>query len=320
MLPVRSSELLKRLGLSTAWWLAHDEADLSGMVSLLSPGDDDDSWSVQTLTLETTLEQRELTDAEALAYAEGSVFVFGSGFIGRNERLDDRRSFVVRFPEAAIEVDPGGLPHTSDTQVLDVGSIFVESVNRAIRDQGIELLPAAKRLTKKMKRSGFDELEQPINIEGVSFSGDNLVLGLRWPVTAKGEPIVAILWGARAVLTDESWSAAALGSCPVSVQVITGVGSTKRPAGIRGMAEDATESNSNLHVLVGPTERDLVAKSVRSAAPLHLEIDLANKAVVQRQSFEGFRKVEALAPARSGGWMYALDDEDAIVLLVESRT
>jgi len=75
----------------------------------------------------------------------------------------------------------------------------------------------------------------------------------------------------------------------------------------------------DLHVLTGQTERSLAARKIKAGASRHVKIDVRQDSLtwsaVEVQRFEGFRKVEALAPREDGRWLYALDDEDAIVIL-----
>ncbi len=364
LLAVHSPDVLSQLDTSQAWWIAHDEAGLDSLVSVLyserGTGElADESWQVTTLQLGNIDDNPILTDAEALAHTEGYVFVFGSSFIGPNGKQDDRRSFVARFSEHDVvfsrslkgsnfakgdskkrsrknDKSKSATRLTAPVSVLDLHSHLTRSINTAITAQGVQLLKSHARVAKQMKKSikaGADLQPdmQPVNIEGASFVGDDLILGLRWPVTGDGQPLVVRLTDARLVLLSATWSAKDLAECRIAAYPVNAGGSPKRPVGVRGMTVDPEESGETIHLIVGPTDRDLAANRVQAAPYQHLRAHLTNNKTgllqtEQLQTFEGFRKVEAIAPLSPAdtepnpdpAWIYALDDEDAIVLLIET--
>ncbi len=365
LITVRSPNLLSLLGADQAWWLAHDEAGLGAMVSVVHSrhGMDkefDESWQVATLQLATIDSNPILTDAEALAHTDGFVFVFGSSFVGPKGLLDERRSFVVRFAEHDVTAGTpdakrsttkkSGTKKTKSNSrgqlsapasLLDLGTHLTRSINAAIEAQGIQLLEPHDRVAKQMRKSikagaDLDPGTQPINIEGAAFINDDLLLGLRWPVSSAGQPLLIRFEGARRVLLPTDWSVEALADCPTTVFPIDAGGTPKRPAGVRGMTVEAARLGETVHLITGPTERDLAADKVRSAPYQHLRVarvsdqtELLQTELLQ--TFEGFRKVEAVAPytddtntagttktaTDDADWIYALDDEDAIVLLIQ---
>lgn len=296
LLAVSSPSVLGDLGVDAAWWTCHDEGDVGGMVSLVCVNGD--AWTVRAIDLAAVSagsSDAERTDAEALARIGDTVFVFGSSFTGKSGSFDERRAFVARFSEAAA------IAGSASAEVLDVGTILVDRVSAALA-------------SADLLRAGGDEVV--INIEGAAFVGLDLVLGLRWPVSADGQPLLVRLTNAVAVFSDPSWSSTMLGELDTAPVVVDVGASVKRPAGVRGMAL----VDETIHLLTGQTERELAAKKVKAAPALHVSVDgsLARRRAssVEIQSFEGFRKVEGLAPMAEGRWLYALDDEDAIVLVV----
>lgn len=307
--------------------------DRNGGASLSADEDETVNWSIVpvTLCLKEGLRSEGgrsshddpvvLTDAEAMAYSDGMVFVFGSGFIDQKGRFDSRRSFVARFVEEDVLVGDDVIETVVD--VLELGSGLLAGLNEAIANQDVDLLDLGDRAAKRFAKSKFDGVEKPttdlhpINIEGAAVLADSLVLGLRWPVERGGHPLLAELMGGRHALTAKQWTRDALLECPISIHLLEQVGSKKRPAGIRAMST----SDGELHVVCGPTERDIAADRVRSALLQHLRVDLRSGGATQVRSFEGLRKVEALACATGdGGWLYALDDEDAVVLVMAEKS
>lgn len=299
MLPVMSDRILAELGCDEAWWVCHDEGDLGSMVSLLAapPHDDPERWSVSGIRLEADGPRR--TDAEAITRIDDTVFVIGSSFVGRSGVLDDRRAFIARFSEQDVSV----ADHSVKAQVLDLESTLMDRVVNALADT--ELLPAKD-----------DHVS--MNIEGAVVLDGDLILGLRWPVASDGRPLLVRFLGAAGVLSDADWSVERLAELAVAVHVVNSGATKKRPEGIRAM----TSHGPTIHATVGQTERDLVDGKAKPAAARHLRLDGGPDGLeieaTEIERFEGFRKVEALAPRSGGRWLYALDDEDAVVLLVSS--
>ncbi len=301
LLAVSSPSVLGELGVDAAWWTCHDEGDVGAMVSLVCMKAD--AWTVRAIDLDAVSagssdagsSDAERTDAEALARIGDTVFVFGSSFTGKSGSFDERRAFVARFSEAAA------IEGSASAEVLDVGTVLVDQVSAALA-------------SADLLRADGDEVV--INIEGAAFVGLDLVLGLRWPVSADGQPMLVRLTNAVAVFSNPSWSSTMLGELDAVPVVVDVAATAKRPAGVRGMAV----VDGTIHLITGQTERELAAKKVKAAPALHVSVDgsLARKRTdsVEIQSFEGFRKVEGLAPMTGGRWLYALDDEDAIVLVV----
>jgi len=73
-----------------------------------------------------------------------------------------------------------------------------------------------------------------------------------------------------------------------------------------------------MHLITGQTDRKLAANQIAAAPSRHLRIPNSTGTPEEIQTFEGYRKVEGLASRGSDGWIYVLDDEDTIVLLVDA--
>ncbi len=312
-------DLLAGIGLEEGYWLAHDEGGLgsAGRSMLSIVGQAADSWSTQPVELQPTGGNgpRPITDAEALATYKDWVFVVGSGFLGPDGKLDSRRAFVTRFAPTDLSQGPDGL--AGPAEILDLGSRLVTAVNEAFSDAPIELMapkPSVQRAANKA--TGLGPSATPINIEGAACSGSSLLLGLRWPTTIEGNPLVVevdngaeILASAWNADTADDLAARAMHVHPVALDQA----SPKKPLGIRALSVD---SNDQLHAVTGPTDRDIAAKKLKTGSYEHVEVDLQTGSTSGIETFEGYRKVEALAQRPNGSWLYGLDDEKAIVLLV----
>lgn len=299
---VRDPALLRGLDADAAWFVIHDEGTAHSMVSIVvrSRG----AFSVVPFEVDAGRGTR-LTDAEALTLDGDDVLIVGSGFIGPKNRVDERRSFIakVRAPRAP---EHRGQPAPID--IVELGASLMNGINHALEESDLDTMPLAKSVAKKMPTADT----QPINIEGAAVVNDDLVLGLRWPVTQSGNPILAIVHAFRSLF--------AMPESPLRISLVSlpDVGSGKRPSGIRGLSSrPGPGSNpSVLHAIIGPTDRSIAAEKARASALEHIAIDLNNPATVESiRTFEGYRKIEGLAPC-GNDWIYALDDEDAIVLLL----
>lgn len=287
LLAVESTELLASLEADAAWWTCSDEGDLDEMMSIV--GRRGREWFIEPVELAKGSKPR--TDAEALARIGEHVFVIGSNFTTKSGKRDERRAFITRFVERSID-------GRVEADTLDLGSGLV--------DRALDALDRTPLLDAKSSHDA-------VNVEGAAFIDDALVIGLRWPVSADGQPLLLRFAGAREILSGTDWSVDAFLRLDATV-ITVNVGATpKRPAGVRAM----TTHNRALHLVVGQTERDRAKGKTKPAAARHLQADWHGEelSVVELQRFEGFRRVEGLAPDVPGGWLYALDDEDAVVLL-----
>lgn len=309
--PITSPDVLRSLGAGEAWWLVHDEGGLEEMVSAVVFGDDGQPTLIAAdLAVD---EAAAVTDAEAIVRCGEQMLILGSAFVDGDGRLDHRRAFIARFAESSIEVhgDDRGRPTLrGSADVLMLGSAWVERVAAKVQADH-ELIRPAK---PGKRRPGAEEL---INIEGAAVVDDALVLGLRWPVTVDGHPVMAIIESARPVLESLRWTdetASSLLALPVTVRSIPEAGTVKRPAGIRAMSTGPGVDRA-VHVVTGPTERLLIHGGAKAAPLHHLRVDLDTGRSTTLETLEGYRKVEGLAPVSGGRWIYALDDDDAVVLL-----
>lgn len=301
-----------------AWWVAHDEAEGTELVSVLieEPGG---VWSVRDVALHgsarSTASPEDMTDAEALARTGDYVVVFGSGFLDGRGRLDGRRSFVSRFREDAVVFERDGKHKALSVEAdqLDLGSSLRVAFRDARALQGLELLAVTDAVAREMTKADEDGLV-PLNVEGAACLGDDLLLGLRWPVHASGNPFIVNLRGGASWLRSPDLTTDGLTDLSMTVDVAPTSGSQRRPNGVRGMTSDA---EGDLHLIVGSTERDLVDHKTKRSGFVHVQWDRrSNEAAQIVETFEGYRRVEGIA-RRNDGWIYALDDEDAVVVLTK---
>lgn len=317
LLPISDPAVLKSLGLDEGYWLAHDEGGIDAnaarsMVSIV--GRTDEEWLRRQVQLTPAdASARPVTDAEALASHGDWVFVVGSGFVGANNKIDRRRSFISRFSPAALDTEAKDL--IVEVETLDLGSTLLTAINRAFVSSAVELVEASSSAQKGVAKA-IGKGVTLINIEGAACSGSSLLLGLRWPVATEGRPIVTEIVGGADLLTAP-WTEntpTELAACEIHThEVAVADASTKKPLGIRALSVDHV---GGLHAISGPTDRDMAAAKLKAGAYNHISVDLETGTTALIETFEGYRKVEALAQRVGDGWIYGLDDEKAIVLLI----
>jgi hypothetical protein len=300
-----------------AYWTAIDEAPAAeclGIVARIGPGPGE--WRIEPVAVRQDRGSRKTRDVEGLARYDGWVYLIGSQFGGPGGPLESRRSFLARFRE------PKGAP-TKPVRMEVVRDRF--RLHRAINDAlAVSRLKLA-RLSEKASRDYIrrtrargrrrqkawaDRIllgDLPLNIEGAAFDDrGGLVLGLRFPVTASGQPIIVVLKELDGAFRSAGW-------WPVvqAIRVLTGAGSPRAPMGIR----DLELSGQDLHVLVGGIDPELVegapppsalsfehrfGRWTRGAATSKLPTRLVRR-------FRPGQRVEGLAGDGAGGFTYVAE-------------
>ncbi len=300
-----------------AYWTAIDEAPASKCLRIVArTGPGAGEWRVKPVTVGLDRGSRKTQDVEGIARFGGWVYLIGSQYGGPGGPLESRRSFLARFRE------PRGAPSRA-VRMEVVRDRF--RLHRAINDAlAVSRLPLA-RLSEKASR-GFirrtrslgrrehkawaDRIlpgDLPLNIEGASFDDQGgLLVGLRFPVTASGQPIIVELGAIEGAFGSAGWWPAVR-----AIRVLTGTGSPRAPFGIR----DLELSGGDLHVLVGGIDPELVdhapkpsARSfehrvgswTRGAASVSLPTRLVRR-------FRPGQRVEGLAGDGAGGFAYVAE-------------
>ena len=252
------------------------------------------------------------SDGEALARHDGFVYVAGSHFGTEEDGLQARRAFFARFGEAAV----------ADLQVWRAPFALHRLVNDALSERGIEPFPISDGARRDfIDATDHDDVaagDWPLNVEGIAFRpGGGLLVGLRSPVSAAGDPLLVELGG----------FADAFGSQlpPVTaVWTLEGAGSNAAPAGVRDL--EAESEADTFSVVTGCLDRELLRSADRESTPdfEHWSFTLpaggAGGPVAParlRTLPSELRRVEGVARRPGGsGYVYVTDDEDRITLLL----
>lgn len=252
LLPVHSPEVLAAYAGRRAFWTVLDEGPIEDCLALLVERTDG-SWRAHHVVVDAGDECGRTEDGEALAYVDGWVYVIGSHFGSKGGPLRPKRAFVARFREA----DAAG----GKVKMAVVRNRFRlhRAVNDALAGAAITPLPPGDRVRHRfivetiergtarakswVSRVAHDDL--PLNVEAAAFTATGtLLLGLRFPVTERGEPILVEVDGVAGMFDDDprTWPRV------LGAYALAGVTPPGVLTGLRAMYVDRT---GRYHAVIG---------------------------------------------------------------------
>lgn len=335
LLCLRNQRLLDERGWDRAFWILSDEAAAHRALAVLGrhrgrDGAAPEDWEVVRLKARRTKRSsgKATDDGEALARAGSWIYAFGSQFGSKDGPLEPARHFVARFNEALIESRPGKLK--AEIEVARPAFLLHRLVNDALRAADMEPIPRGENARLdyvravldygekegKRWRERVDPGDQPVNVEGATFlPNGRLLLGLRFPVTEDGHPILVEIDG-----IDRLFEGGRAGGGPPQVTrlfTLPAVGSAEVPAGVRELDQQGT----TVHVVTGDLDSDPDESLVIADHPEGIEACSAHHVfelpadgggeVDSREvlSFSDDANVEGITVEIDGGVWYAHDDE-----------
>ncbi len=319
-----ASGLLAAAGSGEAYWSVLDEQRVEDSIVLIGrSGTAPGGWHLERMTGRFRAPDLRTSDGEALARHDGFVYVVGSHFGSEDDGLQARRAFVARFREADVVERPGA---RVDLDVWRSPFALHRLINDALRERAIALFPisddARRAFIEATRADGHDDViagDWPLNVEGAAFRSDgSLLVGLRAPVSAAGEPLVVELGGFAAAFPPGSELP------PVTrIWILERVGSPTSPAGIRDL--EVEPDGEALSVITGCMDRELLRRGDREQTPefKHWTVSLPRGGAggsltpTLVQSFPAeLQRLEGVARRPDGGYVYMTDDEDRITLLL----
>jgi hypothetical protein len=247
LLRVENAPLLRANGWKRAFWVAFDEGKTGSPLGLLGQRNDDSKWELREVSLTPRDDQSRIDDTEALARKGGFIYLIGSHFGKKKGTLEAIRQFVARFRESEVQ---GASPEAH----LDIRRDDFQLhrlLNDALAQRNVDLITRGTseennyiKKTQESGESGRDRVkkdDRALNIEGATFlESGQLALGLRYPVTSQGEPLVLVLDDVDALFPKV-----------VAVWSLRGAGSPTRLHGIRALESAGGE----IQAIVGSIER-----------------------------------------------------------------
>lgn len=332
-------ELLRSAGFDEAFWGALDEGPVEENLILVghrAGAGEHEGWACQKLNVTPDFYRGRTDDAEGMARHGGFIYVLGSHFGGRKGPLDPRRAFIARFDESAAR---GALDGSSvNLEVRRTPFLLHRVVNDALKAASVELMPpgsdsqrayihATSKLGAKRGKQWAPHItdgDLPINFEGFDLLDDGrALLGLRFPCTAEGKPIILCVRG-----LPQLFEAASKPPSVDAIYVLDQTGSKEQPAGVRALHR----KGKILHVVTGPVTHEKRDEPLARDFPgtceqpcEHWEFDLPGQRQVQNiqgrclEKFEPGILVEGLTETSSGRFIYAVDSADGIELQVSAQ-
>lgn len=215
LLPVHAAEVLDSYGWRRAFWTVLDEGSVEHSIALLGERESG-RWDAHLLAAEVPPAVAGRTeDAEALAHRDGYIYVIGSHFGSKRGPLKAKRAFVARFREA-----DAAAAHACHLDVARNQFRLHRAVNDALRASTVESLRPGvgvrdRFITETISRGTAKAKpwvgriavhDRPVNVEAAAFTpAGTLLLGLRYPVSDTGEPLLVELSDVESLFdADES--------------------------------------------------------------------------------------------------------------------
>jgi hypothetical protein len=321
--PVHEPGLLAAHGWDAAYLTVLDEGPVEDCVAVLghaAGAGPVEGWSSERISFDAGDMRGRTEDAEAVCVRDGTVYVIGSHFGSKDGPLQPKRHWLARFDHDGLE---RGLQHACPSlEVVRTKFRLHRAVNDALRAAPIDLFAldddardvfvgAARRDGRKRGKGWLERLAEddlPINVEGATFLPDGaLLLGLRFPTTADGRPLLVELPDVDALFAGETPSCRSVwwlepdgapGGPPLGVRALDGehvvLGSL-----------DALGKDSAL-VAAHPEAGEAGCRHVRhdplppGGGPVPTELV---------HDFGGLRSVEGVAEAPEGHVLYVVDED-----------
>jgi len=332
LLRVADDQLLGHFGWDRAFWSVLDEVDVADCVALIGHRDGaepEQGWQIHRLSATRHGDGGRADDAEALAPHDGWVYLFGSHHGGKDGPIRRREQWVARFDESAVVVeDDAGVPGAS-LEVVSTAFSLHRLVNDALADADVALLPMGAQTSAAFIDETVDRLRDtpdeggvragdfPINIEGAEITPSGaLLVGLRYPVSADGCPLVVQL---------DSCAALFDGRLPAveAVWEVEAVGRNGELAGVR----DLCLVGDRLHLITGDLDSAGKGSVIRAdhpggrstvsthyAAPFTGGTGGGRLHAEPVREFPDHPRIEGIAADGEGQFFYVSDEDEAVRL------
>ncbi len=340
LLTIEDEGLLGEHGWDLGFWAVLDEGEIADCVAAIghrrgSP--EHEGWEIERLRAEVDGDAGKTEDAEAITRDErtGYVYILGSHFGSKSGPLQPKRGFVARFREA----DVGRVTEDPAMQLGVSRRSFAlhRLINDALRESDLDLVPLGEQSHKALIEATIErgdkkgkkwaglvrEDDYPINIEGAAFRhSGTLLLGLRFPTTADGRPILVELEGIDRLFDP--------GDALPEVRgfwIVDAVGKNGDIAGVRDLYLARTEGGEELHLVTGNVDsRDKQSVLVkdyaggRQTVATHFRCDLppdAHSGDLRGEfvrEFPSLPRVEGIAITNDGRFFYVTDEDEGVHL------
>ena len=334
LLKVEDGALLRAHGWDLAFWAVLDEGRIENCVAVIghqSGAGIAEGWEIERLRARAVGDGGKTEDAEAITNHDGLIYIFGSHFGSKAGPLQPKRGFVARFREA--EVGHATEDPAMEIEVTRRSFALHRLINDALADRGPKLIPLGQKSyeafiaatirhgeRENKKWAGLvREGDYPLNFEGAAFREDGpLLLGLRFPTSADGRPVLVELGGVERLFEPGGERPEVLG-----FWVVDAVGREGEMAGVRDLALAGGEihlvtgnvdSRDKQSVLVQdyPGGRETVATHFRAELPGDEHAGTLRAEFVRE--FPTLPRVEGIAISGNDRFFYVTDEDEGVHL------
>jgi hypothetical protein len=334
--PVLSADARAARGWDLALLTVLDEAPAERAIAILSHDEDaphGEGWDAHRIDADPVGAPAGKTeDAEACAQFDGRIYLMGSQFGKKAGPLNASRSWIARVDEGSLSAALDG--GRAELEVVRTRFGLHRALNDAVSEAGVELIAlgdharrvyiddtiAIGRRKKKRWAGRVEPGDYPFNIEAMEFRANgDVLLGVRYPVTSRGQPLLIELCDIDAIFDDPD----VLPSCR-NVWVLDDVGDPAAPAGIRALH---THGDDVFDAVVGDLDAPDKGATVledhpegREAPSRHVSFRLPPRragGVVSAETIHDFgdvRRVEGIVVDDGGHAHYVLDEEGRVAL------
>ena len=331
LLLVRNQGLLAAKAWDLAFWTVGDEKRVEDNIALIGHTASSPlgkGWELAEVEAYCTACPK-TDDAEAICRKDGWVYIIGSHFGKKAGPLKAKRQFAARFRERdvaaadkpALQLDASvnefrfhraindALAHMEEDLIELTGVERVKFIADTLR----EGLKDGDTWTARIKDSDW-----PINIEGATFlDSGSLLLGLRYPVTKEGHPILIEVADFETLLRGGTPAIA-------KTSVLANVGGKKELTGIRALRFEG----GSIHAITGTIDSRLAESLVLQqhpeggkAGPAHYKFKLPDtrKPITAElvRRFPGAQDIEGIAFDPDGRAFYIKDEPGKAPILFE---
>jgi hypothetical protein len=333
LLRVGDDSVLQHFGWDRGFWAVLDEVDAAECVVLLGHAGGEEpnkGWTAHRLKGTRDGTDEKVWDAEAIAAWQGWVYVFGSHHGGKEGPIFREVQWVARFEESSVvRDDAAGVPGVQMT-VAHTSFRLHRLINDVLAGSGIDLLEMTDGMRAAFVDAAVENLrgtpdeglilgdDWTINIEGADFTPDgSLLLGLRFPTTADGRPLVVQLDRWEGLFDD-----------PMTMPNVTAIwevdalGRNGTLAGVR----DLYVGGGKLHLVTGDLDSAGKGSVIRQDYPggtetisTHFVTTLSGTAggridAEPVREFEDNPRIEGIAADDAGAFFYVSDEDESISL------
>jgi hypothetical protein len=331
LLRVDNPAVLEAHGWDVGFWTGLDDGRVENCVALIgrsaNASSPTEGWQTSRLQAHPLSRTGKTEDIESVTRHDGWVYAIGSLFGSKSGPLQEKRQFMARFREADVDSSSGR--DVVDMSVVEDEFRLHRLLNDGLRRSGADLIARGPKLREKFIKDAREEAieegedwfwrihwdDYPINVEGATFRPDgSMLLGLRFPTTADGHPVVVEVTGITHLFEG--------GGSPqvAGVWSFPDIGGPDKLVGVRDMHAHGDE----VHLLVGNLDSDYEgviltdypegggAFSAHWVAQLPENAHGGDVAASLIEFFDGIYRMEGLAADLSGHYFYVSDEDDYV--------